>query len=82
MSENEMVGGHHGLSGHEIEQDLGDGEGSLACCSSWDHKESDTNERLKNTTQNWNPQILSKKEFLGKPSNIVGDRDIRENLTF
>ena len=81
VSENEMVGGHHRLSGHEIEQDLGDGEGSLACCSPWDHKESDTTERLKNTMQNWIPQILSK-EFLGKPSNIVGDRDIRENLTF
>ena len=38
-----MVGSHQGLSGHEFEQILGDGEGqgSLACCSSWDLKELD-----------------------------------------
>ena len=32
-----MVGGHHGLYGHEFEQTLGgsEGQGSLACCSSW-----------------------------------------------
>ena len=36
MTENEMVGGHHWLNGHEFEQILGDSEGlwSLACCSS------------------------------------------------
>ena len=39
-----MVGWHHQLNGHDFEQALGDGEGqgSLACCSSWDWKESDT----------------------------------------
>ena len=39
-----MVGWHHGLNGDEFEQALGDGEGqgSLACCSPWGHKESDT----------------------------------------
>jgi len=39
----EMVGWHHRLNGHEFEQTLGDGEGqgSLACCSLWHHKESD-----------------------------------------
>ena len=44
MTENEMVGWHHCLSGHECEQYLGDCEGqrSLACCSPWSHKESDT----------------------------------------
>ena len=38
------VGWHHGLDGHEFEQTLGDGEGqgSLASCSPWGHKESDT----------------------------------------
>ena len=37
MTENEMVGGHHQLSGHEFEQTAGDseGQGCLACCSSW-----------------------------------------------
>ena len=37
MTEDEMVGWHHLLDGHEIEQALGvdDGQGSLACCSPW-----------------------------------------------
>ena len=45
-----MVGWHHGLNGHEFEQTAGDGEGqrSLACCSSWGRQESDTTERLNN----------------------------------
>ena len=48
MTEDEMVGWHHQLDGHEFVQTLGvdDGQGSLACCSSWDCKESDTTERL------------------------------------
>ena len=35
---------HHHLNGHEFEQTLGvgEGQGSLVCCSPWDHKESDT----------------------------------------
>ena len=39
-----MVGWHHGLNGHESEQTLGysEGQGCLACCSPWGHKESDT----------------------------------------
>ena len=38
--EDEMVGWHHQLDGHEFEQALGvgDGEGSLACCSPWGHR--------------------------------------------
>ena len=41
--EDEMVGWHHQLNGHEFEQTLGDVEGqeSLVCCSPWGHKESD-----------------------------------------
>ena len=48
MTEDEMVGWHHRLDGHEFEQAPGDGEeqGSLVCCSSWGHKESDTTEQL------------------------------------
>jgi len=48
VTENEMVGWHHRLSGHEFEQAPGDseGQGSLACCSSWGRKELDTTERL------------------------------------
>ena len=45
-----MVGWHHRLNGHEFEQTPGDGEGqgSLACCSPWGHKESDTTKQLNN----------------------------------
>ena len=52
MTEAEMVGWHHQLNGHEFEQAPGDGEGqgSLACCSPWGHKELDTNEQMSNTT--------------------------------
>ena len=48
MTEDEMVGWHHRLSGHEFEHALGDseGQGSLVCCNSWGHKESDTTEQL------------------------------------
>ena len=50
VTEDEMVGRHHRLNGHEFEQALGvgDGQGSLACCSPWGRKESDTTERLNN----------------------------------
>ena len=46
--EDEMVGWHHRLDRCEFKQALrvGDGHGSLACCSSWGHKESDVTERL------------------------------------
>ena len=48
MTEDEMVEWHHQLNGHEFEQALGvgDGHGSLACCSPWCLKESDMTERL------------------------------------
>ena len=50
MTEDEMVGWHHLLNGHESEQTLGDreGQGSLVCCSPWGHKASDTTEQLNN----------------------------------
>ena len=43
MTEDEMVGWSHRLNGHEFEKALGvgDGQGSLMCCSPWGHKESD-----------------------------------------
>ena len=48
MTEDEMAGWHQQLDGHEFEQTLGvdDGQGSLACCDSWGHKESDMTERM------------------------------------
>ena len=50
MTEDEMVGWHHQLNGDEFEQALGvgDGQGSLACCSPWCRKESNTTEQLNN----------------------------------
>ena len=50
MTQDEIVGWHHRLNGHEFEQTLGDGEGhgSLGCCSLWGNKELDTTEQLNN----------------------------------
>ena len=50
MTEDEKVGCHHWLNGHEFEQALGvgDEQGSLACCCPWDRKELEMNEQLKN----------------------------------
>ena len=47
-TENEIVEWHHRLNGHEFGYTLGagDGQGSLACCSPWAHKELDTSEQL------------------------------------
>ena len=52
-TEDEMVGWHHQLNGYEFEwtPGVGDGQGSLVCCSLWGHKESDTTEQLNWT--NW-----------------------------
>ena len=48
MTEDEMAGWHYQLNGHEFEwtPGVGDGQGGLACCDSWGHKELDTIERL------------------------------------
>ena len=50
-TEDEMVGWHDQLDGHEFEQVpwVGEGQGSLACCSPWGCKESDTTEGLNST---------------------------------
>ena len=52
MTEDEMVGCHHQLHGHGFEwtPGVGDGQGGLACCGSWGHKESDTTEQLTHTS--------------------------------
>ena len=48
MTEDEMVGWHHRLNGHEFEQSpgVGDGQISLECSSPWGHKDLDTTEQL------------------------------------
>ena len=59
-----MVGWHHQLNGYEFKQTLGDseGQGSLACCSPWGLKESDTTEQL-----NSNKKMLKESNCLGTP---------------
>ena len=54
-TEDEMAGWHHWLDGRESEwtPGVGDGQGGLACCDSWGHKESDTTEWLNWTELNW-----------------------------
>ena len=48
MTEDEIVGWHHRLNGHEFEQAraVGDGEGSLVCCSPWGYKKPNRTEQL------------------------------------
>ena len=48
MAEDEMVGWHHQFDAHAFEQvpGVGNGQGSLAFCSPWGHKELDTTEKL------------------------------------
>ena len=60
-TEDEMVGWHHWLNWHEFQQapGVGDGQGSLACCSPWGCKELDTTEQL-NWTEGKNPRCISR----------------------
>ena len=60
MTENEMVGWHHQLNGHEFEHILGDseGQGSLACYSPWRCKELETTEQLNNSKEEEEPSAL------------------------
>ena len=64
MTEDEMVGWHHQLNGHEFEwtPGAGDGQGGLACCSPWGHKESDATEQL-----NWTDELYLNKVVKNKP---------------
>ena len=60
ITEDEMVGWHHQLNGHEFGQAPrdGEGQGSLACCSPWGRKESDTTEQLNNNNDAWSFKLL------------------------
>ena len=60
MTEDEMVGWHHGLSGHRFgwTPGVGDGQGGLVCCGSWGRKQSDTTEWL-----NWT-ELMNILQFL------------------
>ena len=59
-TDDEMVGWQHRLDGHEFEQapGVGDGQGMLACCSPWGHKELDLTEQL-----NWLKEFLYKSKI-------------------
>ena len=65
MTEDEMVGWHHQLNGHEFEwtPGVGDGQGGLACCSPWGRRESDTTEWL-----NWTELITDSLCYAAKTS--------------
>ena len=60
-TKDEMAGWHHRLDAHEFEwiPGVGNGQGGMACCDSWRHKESVTTERL-----NWTNNLPFKKEIL------------------
>ena len=77
ITEDEMIGWHHQLDEHEFEQALGggDGQGNLACCIPWGHKELDTTERL-----NWtelsegHPSVSQYVLFVQKTVCVCGER--------
>ena len=54
-----MVGWHHQLNGHEFEQAPGvrEGQGGLACCSPWGHKDSDMTEQLSNNNKGFGDRL-------------------------
>ena len=74
VTEDEMVGWHHQLSGHEFEQTpgVGDRQGNLACCSPWGCKEWDTTERLNWTVScfGWRSTTESDQEETSNRSQI------------
>ena len=83
MTEDEMVGWHHQLNGREFEQTQGDdkGQGSLACCSPWGHKESDMTKLLNNNrTQIPSPLTPSSAHCLRHPGRLCRPKVFRKVL--
>ena len=74
-TEDEMVGWHHQLNGHEFEpaSGVGDGQGSLACYSPWGHKELDMTEQL-----NWFHHNLANKKCCHIFFNFVPPLQLRK----
>ena len=74
MTEDEMVGWHHQLSGHEFEQALKDGErqGSLMCCSPWGCKQPDLTEQLNNN----DGKRFGDFHLSGRVKHIIGVQEI------
>ena len=75
MTENEMAGWHHWLNGHEFEQTPGDsgGQRSLTCCSTWNPKELDTTQQLKNNNKNNKAVLNSVGALLTQPCVMLCD---------
>ena len=78
-TEDEMAGWHHRLDGREFEWTPGDGDGQggLACCNSWGHKESDMTERL-----NWTEFHLSNTYYLPGTKNFPSIISNPYNFTY
>ena len=79
MTEDEMVGWYHRLDGQEFEQALGvgDGQGSLACCSPWDSKNTDMIEWL-----NWLTNHLGENLHSCYPSSVHTDKNNNKEFQF
>jgi len=78
-TEDEMAGWHHWLNGHESEWTLGvgDGQGGLACCDSWGHKESDMTEWLNWTEPDFSflfPQCLEEQHTVGIHEYLLNEK--------
>ena len=74
-TEDEMIGWHHQLNGHGFgwTPGVGDGQGGLACCGSWDHKESDMTEWL-NWTVLWKKTYGKPRQHIKKQRHCFADR--------
>ena len=73
MTEDEMVGWHHWLNGHEFEQasGVGDGQGGLVCYSPWGCNESDTAELL-----NWSDRTEGETKHWGLPKQYFSNYNV------
>ena len=78
VAKDEMVGWHHWLNGHEFEQapGVGEGQGSLVCCSPWGHKELDTTEQLNSNSKRESVRDWTRAEAM----ELVRKKRILENF--
>ena len=81
-TEDEIARWHHLLDGHEFEwtPGVGDGQGGLACCGSWGHKESDTTERLNWTELNWAPNVKLREPYTVPCSDLMKRKSRKEGM--
>jgi len=84
QTEDEMAGWHHWLDGCESEWTLGvgDGQGGLACCDSWGHKESDTTERLIWSDLIWQNVLHSPPNWWLKIETVKKKKKKKETVTY